>query len=101
MEGALGDLGEDADHGVEPLLVVQHGEGENLEAVGGELSPQEPVYQEDLETHVDQVHDLAEDKPVSRTLEGHVGQDETLFHRGHVSACCSRSTLRWPRCASS
>ena len=63
MEGALGDLWKDANHGVVALLVVEHGKGEHVEAVGGELAPQQPVYQVDLDAAVGKVHDLTDYKP--------------------------------------
>ena len=63
MEGALGDLGEDADHGVGPLLVVHEGEPEHVEAVRGELPGQQTVYQVDLQHQVTEIEQLAQHKP--------------------------------------
>ncbi len=48
MEGALGDLGEDAVHGVDAVLDRPLGDGQNLGTIGGELTTKEPVHQPDL-----------------------------------------------------
>ena len=52
VEGALGHLGEDAVHGVDPVLERALGEGEGLEAVAGELAPEEDVHQVDLQLEI-------------------------------------------------
>ena len=63
VEGALGDLWKDPDHGVVAFLIVEHCKGKHLEAVGGELTPQQPVDQVDLDAAVGKVHYLADHKP--------------------------------------
>ena len=63
VEGALGDLWKDPDHGVVAFLIVEHCKGKHLESVGGELTPQQPVDQVDLNAAVGKVHYLADHKP--------------------------------------
>ena len=63
MEGALGHLWKDPDHGVVAFLIVEHCKGKHLEAIGGELTPQQPVDQVDLDAAVGKVHYLADHKP--------------------------------------
>ena len=63
VEGALGDLRKDPDHGVVAFLIVEHCKGKHLEAVGGELAPQQPVDQVDLDAAVGKVHYLTDHKP--------------------------------------
>ena len=52
VEGALGQLGEDAVHGVVPLLEGHLRLAEHLRAVLGELPAEEQVHQVDLRNHV-------------------------------------------------
>lgn len=59
VEDALGDPGEDVDHGVDPLLLGRVDELDHPEAVAHELALEEAVHQVHLRDDVDQAEDLA------------------------------------------
>ena len=60
MEGAFGDFGEDPGHRIVSLLLLQLSHGENVSPIGGELSAEEKVHEENLADNIDKVEDLAE-----------------------------------------
>ena len=62
VEGALGHPGKHPGHGVRSLLLLQLRHGDDVTAVGGELSPQEVVHEEQLPDNVEKVEKLAEEE---------------------------------------
>lgn len=58
VERALGDPGEDGDHGVSPVLLVQVGEPEHVCAIVEESTSQKAVHEKDVADHVEKVHEL-------------------------------------------
>lgn len=59
MEGALGDPGEDIDHGVHPLLLRHIRQLHDVGAVGQELAVKEAIHQIHLDNDVDAAEHLA------------------------------------------
>ena len=60
LKSAFCHPGEDAGHGVNPVLRVLAGEAEYLQAVLREGVPEEGVGQADLKDDIDQIEELAE-----------------------------------------
>ena len=61
MERALGHLGKDLRHGVDPIVGFEFRNFENISSVSQELSSEEFVNKEDLADDVDEGEELAEE----------------------------------------
>ena len=78
VEGALGDLGKHSAHWIDAILDLGFGNVEHVQAVGGELAVEEEVQKPDLEEHVDNVEELAEDEFESIGVVGADGPHEVV-----------------------
>jgi hypothetical protein len=62
VERALGDPGEDGDHRIGPVLLVQVGKPEHVSSIVQESTSQKSIHEKDVANDVDEVHELKEEK---------------------------------------